>query len=93
MAEVKFLVAIQSQSCSLWPWLAGYDGQVSLPAYIASHSPCHVSCLSQTVGEQHRKQRKILNPVFAISHLREMGEALFSVVMFLIEFRISADLL
>jgi len=24
-------------------------------------------------GEQHRKQRKMLNPVFSIAHMREMG--------------------
>jgi hypothetical protein len=38
----------------------------------------HVS-VARTLGEQHRKQRKMLNPVFAISHLREMGEYSFLV--------------
>ena len=32
-----------------------------------------VLMLPPTIGEQHRKQRKMLNPVFATSHLREMG--------------------
>jgi cytochrome P450 len=27
-----------------------------------------------TLGEQHRKQRKMLNPVFSIVHMREMSE-------------------
>ncbi|KAF8968283.1 cytochrome P450 [Flammula alnicola] len=26
-----------------------------------------------TLGEQHRKQRKMLNPVFSIAHMRDMG--------------------
>lgn len=26
------------------------------------------------MGEQHRKQRKMLNPVFSIAHMRDMSE-------------------
>ncbi|KAF9048762.1 cytochrome P450 [Panaeolus papilionaceus] len=32
-----------------------------------------------TVGEQHRKQRKLLNPVFSIKHLRTLTPAIYSV--------------
>ncbi|KAJ7494606.1 cytochrome P450 [Mycena galericulata] len=32
-----------------------------------------------TLGEQHRKQRKMLNPVFAVSHLRQMVPLFFDV--------------
>lgn len=28
-------------------------------------------------GEMHRKQRRLLNPVFAVSHIRELGESVF----------------
>ncbi|KAJ4478576.1 cytochrome P450, partial [Lentinula lateritia] len=30
--------------------------------------------LLSTIGEQHRKQRKMLNPVFSIAHMRSMSE-------------------
>ena len=30
-------------------------------------------CNSQIIGEHHRKQRKMLNPVFSIAHMREIG--------------------
>lgn len=30
--------------------------------------------LSHITGEQHRKQRKMMNPVFSINHMREMSE-------------------
>ncbi|KAF9061654.1 cytochrome P450 [Rhodocollybia butyracea] len=32
-----------------------------------------------TLGDQHRKQRKMLNPVFSIAHLRQMVPVFFSV--------------
>ena len=34
--------------------------------------------LTKCIGEQHRKQRKMLNPVFSIAHMREMSESSFS---------------
>ncbi|KAF7344511.1 Rint-1 family protein [Mycena sanguinolenta] len=35
--------------------------------------------LLSTLGEQHRKQRKILNPVFSVAHLRQMVPIFFDV--------------
>jgi cytochrome P450 len=34
--------------------------------------------LVSTLGEQHRKQRKMLNPVFSIAHMRAMSTSKFS---------------
>ena len=34
------------------------------------------SCLEHE-GDQHRKQRKMLNPVFSVAHMRDMGENAF----------------
>jgi cytochrome P450 len=31
--------------------------------------------LFATTGDQHRKQRKMMNPLFSIAHMREMGES------------------
>ncbi|TEB32626.1 cytochrome P450 [Coprinellus micaceus] len=36
--------------------------------------------LLSTMGEQHRKQRKMLNPVFSIAHMREMIPIFYDVV-------------
>ncbi|KAF5326984.1 hypothetical protein D9619_004812 [Psilocybe cf. subviscida] len=33
-----------------------------------------------TLGEQHRKQRKMLNPVFSITHMREMTPTFYGVI-------------
>ncbi|KAF7768284.1 hypothetical protein Agabi119p4_7527 [Agaricus bisporus var. burnettii] len=35
--------------------------------------------LLSTLGEQHRKQRKMLNPVFSIAHMREMTPIFYDV--------------
>jgi len=35
-----------------------------------------VPCLM--TGEQHKRQRKMLNPVFSIAHMREMGASSLS---------------
>jgi hypothetical protein len=37
-----------------------------------THLPRHT-----TIGEQHKKQRKMLNPVFSAAHLRQMGAFFF----------------
>jgi hypothetical protein len=29
--------------------------------------------INNYLGDQHKKQRKMLNPVFSIAHMREMG--------------------
>ncbi|KAJ3797629.1 cytochrome P450 [Lentinula aff. detonsa] len=36
--------------------------------------------LLNTIGEQHRKQRKMLNPVFSIAHMRSMMPIFYDVV-------------
>ncbi|KAF5360936.1 hypothetical protein D9756_005075 [Leucocoprinus leucothites] len=43
------------------------------PAFIASNKLIFGEGLLSTLGEQHRKQRKMLNPVFSIAHMREMS--------------------
>lgn len=35
------------------------------------------------VGERHRKQRKMLNPVFSIAHMREMSALILTPYSFL----------
>lgn len=36
--------------------------------------------LVSTLGEQHRKQRKILNPVFSVKHMRSMLPMFYSII-------------
>ncbi|CAA7263343.1 unnamed protein product [Cyclocybe aegerita] len=42
-------------------------------AFIEGNSLMFGDGLLGTMGEQHRKQRKMLNPVFSIAHMREMS--------------------
>ncbi|KAF9812459.1 hypothetical protein IEO21_06177 [Rhodonia placenta] len=37
-------------------------------------------CLLATAGEHHRRQRKILNPVFSVSHMRHMLPIFYNVI-------------
>ncbi|KAF9443231.1 cytochrome P450 [Macrolepiota fuliginosa MF-IS2] len=46
-----------------------YEGAAAL---VNLHKICFGDGLLSTLGEQHRKQRKMLNPVFSIAHMREM---------------------
>ncbi len=41
-----------------------------------AHTECHIIF----VGHQHRKQRKMLNPVFSVKHLREMTPLFYNVI-------------
>ncbi|KAI5123119.1 hypothetical protein M0805_001475 [Coniferiporia weirii] len=36
-------------------------------------------CLQSTIGEQHKKQRKMLNPAFSTKHMREMLPVLYPI--------------
>jgi len=71
---------IQIHPSFLWPGLVEYCGQVTLTTH---HPPIHVTHLFCVwpwtfIGEEHRKQRKIMNPVFSIAHMREMSKCFFS---------------
>ncbi|KAJ3514910.1 hypothetical protein NLJ89_g2096 [Agrocybe chaxingu] len=43
-------------------------------AFITNNRIIFGEGLLTTLGEKHQRQRKMLNPVFSIAHLREMGE-------------------
>ena len=62
--------------------LACWLQQASFSDYL---SVLHTHPHFQTLGEQHRKQKKILNPVFATSHVREMSLSSFLVVLLVID--------
>ncbi|KAF5360934.1 hypothetical protein D9756_005077 [Leucocoprinus leucothites] len=49
------------------------------PAFIALNKLMFGDGLLATLGEQHRKQRKMLNPVFSIAHMREMTPIFYEV--------------
>jgi len=67
--------------CLNWPWcrntriLLGHGLLATLGEYLWSYSP-ELNWTYPDIGDQHRKQRKMLNPVFSIKHMREMGESL-----------------
>ncbi|KAG2151003.1 cytochrome P450 [Suillus bovinus] len=42
------------------------------PTFLATNKVLFGDGLLSTLGEHHRKQRKMLNPVFSISHVRDM---------------------
>ncbi|KAI3616186.1 cytochrome p450 [Moniliophthora roreri] len=42
------------------------------PAFILTNKLLFGDGLLSTLGEHHRKQRKLLNPVFSVAHMREM---------------------
>ena len=49
---------------------------------IMSHSDLHLLLgpgILTTEGEQHRRQRKLLNPVFSAAHLRNMTHIFYNV--------------
>ncbi|KAJ3921771.1 cytochrome P450, partial [Lentinula edodes] len=48
------------------------DGALFQPHRIESGPLLFGKGLLSTIGEQHRKQRKMLNPVFSIAHMRSM---------------------
>ncbi|KAJ3874012.1 cytochrome P450 [Lentinula edodes] len=48
------------------------DGALFQPHRIESGPLLFGNGLLSTIGEQHRKQRKMLNPVFSIAHMRSM---------------------
>ncbi|KXN81938.1 Leukotriene-B(4) omega-hydroxylase 2 [Leucoagaricus sp. SymC.cos] len=48
-------------------------------AFIASNKIMYGNGLVSVLGEQHRKQRKLLNPVFSIAHVREMTPIVYEV--------------
>ncbi|KAF9565111.1 cytochrome P450 [Agrocybe pediades] len=48
-------------------------------AFIASNKLAFGDGLLGTLGEQHRKQRKLLNPVFSVGHMREMTPIFYDV--------------
>ncbi|KXN87059.1 Cytochrome P450 3A41, partial [Leucoagaricus sp. SymC.cos] len=48
-------------------------------AFIASNKIMYGNGLLSVLGEQHRKQRKLLNPVFSIAHLHEMTPIVYEV--------------
>jgi cytochrome P450 len=48
-------------------------------AFIESNKLFFGPGLLGTLGEQHRKQRKMLNPVFSIAHMREMVPTFYGV--------------
>ncbi|KAJ4495167.1 cytochrome P450 [Lentinula edodes] len=52
------------------------DGALFQPHRIESGPLLFGKGLLSTIGEQHRKQRKMLNPVFSIAHMRSMSELL-----------------
>ncbi|KAJ3898600.1 cytochrome P450 [Lentinula edodes] len=52
------------------------DGALFQPHRIESGPLLFGNGLLSTIGEQHRKQRKMLNPVFSIAHMRSMSELL-----------------
>ncbi|KAF8966255.1 cytochrome P450 [Flammula alnicola] len=47
--------------------------------FIATNKLIFGEGLLGTLGEQHRKQRKMLNPVFSIAHMREMIPTFYNV--------------
>lgn len=49
------------------------------PAFLATNKVLFGDGLLSTLGEHHRKQRKMLNPVFSISHVRDMVPAFLQV--------------
>ncbi|KAG1740657.1 cytochrome P450 [Suillus lakei] len=49
------------------------------PAVLATNKVLFGDGLLSTLGEQYRKQRKLLNPVFSISHVRDMVPAFIEV--------------
>ncbi|KAJ3547781.1 hypothetical protein NMY22_g1527 [Coprinellus aureogranulatus] len=48
-------------------------------AFIATNRAIFGDGLLSTLGEHHKKQRKMLNPVFSINHMRKMIPTFFSV--------------
>ncbi|KAF6761775.1 cytochrome P450 [Ephemerocybe angulata] len=48
--------------------------------FILANSRLFGTGLLSTLGEHHRKQRKLLNPVFSIAHLRDMTPIFYEVV-------------
>ena len=58
----------QGKSFDVWSWSFGNFG------YFFLHHYCHMSISrSLSKGDQHRKQRKMLNLVFSTAHMREMS--------------------
>ncbi|KAG1842383.1 cytochrome P450 [Suillus subalutaceus] len=49
------------------------------PTFLATNKVLFGDGLLSTLGEHHRKQRKMLNPVFSISHVRDMVPAFLEV--------------
>ena len=43
-------------------------------------TPCYTLTVCSREGDQHRKQRKLLNPVFSISHMRDMLPIFYRVI-------------
>lgn len=74
--------AINGQSgWSFVPTSSHWVREMSLADQLSEHLPTTRSGpllfgkgLLSTIGEQHRKQRKMLNPVFSIAHMRSMSE-------------------
>ncbi|KAL9711339.1 hypothetical protein Ac2012v2_005883 [Leucoagaricus gongylophorus] len=49
------------------------------PAFVATNQLMFGDGLLSVLGEQHRKQRKMLNPVFSIAHMRAMTPIFYEV--------------
>ena len=65
-----WLTRFRSNQLHFGPGLLGTLGQ-----YPDVVQKCHIHCGSHrvvTAGDHHRKQRKLLNPVFSIAHMRRM---------------------
>ena len=61
----------------LGPGLLGVLGEVDHLVDFALYSS---KILNRGTGEQHRRQRKMLNPVFSVKHLREMTPLFYEVI-------------
>ncbi|KAI0928018.1 hypothetical protein AcW2_004165 [Taiwanofungus camphoratus] len=61
--------------------LASDQTLVDEPAFISeSYRLVHGPCLMSATGDEHRRQRKLLNPVFSTQNLRDMLTVVYKVV-------------
>lgn len=50
-------------------------------AFLALNQLMFGDCLVGTLGEHHRRQRKMLNPVFSVNHMRHMLPIFYNVIL------------
>ncbi|KAI5123123.1 hypothetical protein M0805_001478 [Coniferiporia weirii] len=58
----------------------GQNAFEETPAMLVFNKITLGTCLLSTAGEEHKKQRKMLNPAFSAKHMREMLPALYPIV-------------